>query len=67
VHDAGDAINSACELGAVGDGGFDEFKSFREKAMATGEIVVNENVVAVTSQCMSRVGADVTGSADYQD
>ena len=67
VHDASDAIERARELGSVGDGGFDKFKTFCEKTMATGEIVVNEYVVTVTAQSMRGVRADIAGSADYQD
>ena len=67
VHDGIGTRQRGGEARWVGDVALDELEAAGQAAMAGGEVVVDDDVVAGTPQRAGRVAADVTRSAGDQD
>ena len=69
VHDAGKGMapEELVECGAVGKVGLDEFAADDGVAMAGGEVVEGDDLMACGAQQLDHVRADVAGAADDED
>jgi len=65
MHHPRHAFERARELYMVRKISFDEFKTFRQEAVASREVIVKDGVVAMAAQSMRGVAADVACSANY--